>query len=108
MAEIWPGGTNVGIKNSNRGGLTSAGGTNVGKYLGQMIGTCIVSNQLVTDWFANDVKEHTIFRLQMTFIWIAKDVYLDCKGRVFGLQRTCFWIAKVGSIRSNQPLIKKT
>ena len=32
MAEIWPGGTSVGIKNTNRGGLTSAGGTNVGKF----------------------------------------------------------------------------
>ena len=26
MAEIWPWGTNVGKNNSNRGGLTSAGG----------------------------------------------------------------------------------
>ena len=38
MAKIWPVGTNVGIKNTNRGGLTSAGGTNVGKIGGTNVG----------------------------------------------------------------------
>ena len=32
MAELWPGGTSVDINNSNKGGLASAGGTNVGNF----------------------------------------------------------------------------
>jgi hypothetical protein len=70
-------GTNVGIKNSNRGGLTSAGGTNVDKYLGQMIGTVL----LATNWSSSKLPTMlaTIYRVANDVILfrVANDVIRD-------------------------------